>query len=155
MNSADIERQVGAARGLWTHTPTDWAGNEGTTKAGSWPTDAAQGYVGGATGSRPGQWFNMVVPAGGVTIDGIRIVSIGTTIAGVQFTLGSLPTAAASVQYGTTPALGSSTAAGSATAGQQTVNLSGLTTKTLYYFTVTATNAQGTTVTSQGVFTTL
>jgi hypothetical protein len=153
---ADIEAQVGAAAGLWTHSPTDWAGNEGVAKPASFPLNASQGYRGAATGSRPGQeFFASVPPTGGVAISAVSITALAATTASIQFTLSSLPTVAARVNYGTTQAMSSSTAAGSAASGTQTIALSGLTTKTLYYFQVTATNANGSTLTSIGTFTTL
>ena len=156
MTPADIAAQVGAAGGLWTHTPTDWAGNESnppTAKPASFPLDASAGRWGAATGSRPNQVaFIVVPPAGGVGISAISVSALGTTTASITFTLSSVPTSSR-VNYGTTPAAASNTAGTTAT--QQTVALSGLTTKTTYYFSVQATNANGTTVTSLGSFTTL
>jgi len=153
---ADIEAQVGAAAGLWTHAPVDWAGNEGLAKPASWPVNASAGYKGEATGSRPGQSvFVAIPPTGGVGISAVSITNLTTTTCNIQFTLSSLPTVAARINYGTTPSVASNTAAASAAAGTQSVNLTGLVTKTLYYYQVQATNANGTTVTSLGTFTTL
>ena len=153
MTPTDIEKQVGAAAGLWTHTPVDWQGPALVAKPASWPTDAYTGYWGDATGSRPGQVvFIAVPPASGVPILSISLTALTTTTASITFTLGSTPTAT-SVKYGTTTAVGSSAAGTTATS--QTVALSGLTTKTYYYFQVTATNASGTTTSSLLAFTTL
>jgi len=155
MTPTDIEKQVGAAAGLWTHSPTDWAGNEGVTKPSSFPTDASLGYQGAATGSRPGQVVMVAIPpASGVGISAVSITNITATTCNIQFTLSSLPTVAARINYGTTPAVASNTAAASPAAGTQSINLTSLTTKTLYYFQVQATNANGTTLTSLGTFTT-
>jgi hypothetical protein len=152
----DIELQVGAAAGLWTHTPVDWAGNEGLAKPSVWPANAAQGMTGQTNGQRPppsplGPWSG---GAGFVSISNVSITALAATTASIQFTLSSLPTVAARVNYGTTTAVGSSTAAGSAASGTQTINLSGLTTKTTYYYQVSATNANGSTLTQLFVFTT-
>lgn len=155
MTPTDIESQVGAAAGLWTHSPVDWAGNEGVAKAGSWPNNASQGMLGTTSGTRPSPlpptWSG---GAGYVTISNVSVSALGSTTASITFTLSSLPSVAARVNYGTTQAVGSSTAAGSAAAGTQTINLSGLTTKTTYYYQVTATNASGSTFTQLMVFTT-
>jgi hypothetical protein len=154
VNAADIEAQAGAAGGLWTHAPVDWAGNEGNTRPPQWPSNASQGYKGEATGSRPGQTaFVSQPPVGGVAISDVQVYSIGATNTQIRFVLGSVPTSCR-VNYGTTPAVASNID-GTATAGQQTINLTPLVTKTLYYFSVQATNANGTTVTSQGTFTTI
>jgi hypothetical protein len=156
MTPADIEGQVGAASGLWTHAPVDWAGNEGVAKPASWPLSASQGYKGAATGTRPGQeFFFSIPPTGGVAISAVSITALAATTATIQFTLSSLPTTPARINYGTTQAVSSSQAAGSAAAGTQSIGLTGLTTKTLYYYQVTAVNAQGSTLTSIGTFTTL
>jgi len=151
----DIEAQVGAAGGLWTHSPVDYAGNEGagSAKPASWPANANQGYKGDVTGTRPGQVPIVAVPpAGGVGISAVSVSGVGAAGASVTFTLSSVPTSSR-VNYGTTPSMAANTAGTTAT--QQTVALSGLATKTLYYFSVQATNANGTTVTSTGTFTTL
>jgi len=155
MNAADIEAQVGAAQGLWTHSPTDWAGNEGVAKPASWPLDASAGRLGTATGTRTMPQLVAIPPSGGVAITAVSITTLTTTTCNIQFTLGSVPTVAARINYGTTPAVGSNTAAAAPAAGTQSINLVGLTTKTLYYFQVQATNANGTTLTSLGSFTTL
>ena len=155
MTPTDIENQVGAAAGLWTHTPVDYAGNEGVAKPGTWPTDASKGAFGTTSGSRPSSTPpSWVGGPGFVKISNVSVSALGTTTASITFTLDSLPTVAARVNYGTTQAVSSSTAAGSAAAGTQTINLSGLTTKTLYYFQVSATNATGQTLTGLMQFTT-
>src|SRR5215471_12557780 len=142
MNATDIESQVGAAAGLWTHAPVDYAGNEGVAKPGSWPNNASQGMFGTTSGTRPSptppSWSG---GPGFVGISNVSVSALGSTTASITFTLSSLPTVAARVNYGVTQAVSSSTAAGSAAAGTQTINLTGLTTKTTYYFQVTATNA--------------
>lgn len=153
MNATDIEAQPGAAAGLWTHTPVDWAGNEGGGVSPYWPQNASQGSLGIQDGTRPGGGgLQPQGPAGTVVISAVNVTAIGTTTASITFTLSAAPTGS-SVKYGTTQTV-TSTAAGT-TATQQTVNLSGLTTKTTYYFNVTATNASGTSATNLLTFTTL
>jgi hypothetical protein len=151
VNGADIEAQVGAAQGLWTHTPVDWAGNEGFVKATGWPNNASQGDLGLGDGTRPGGAATQSGPAGGLILSEVNVVNLTTTSAGVTVTFSSAPTSSR-VNYGTTQAV-ASTAAGT-TATSQTIALSGLTTGTKYYFTVQGTNAQGTSVSSMGTFTT-
>jgi hypothetical protein len=146
VNSADIEGQVGAAAGLWTHTPVDWAGNEGVTKPGSWPNNAKDGYLSTAEGTRPGGGNTQSGPSGSPVITGVIISSITTTSAIVSFSIVPAPTSCR-VNYGTTTLVGSNSA-GTASSGSQNVTLSGLTTGTLYYFNVQATNASGTSVTN-------
>jgi hypothetical protein len=152
VNAADIEAQVGAAQGLWTHSPVDWGQNEGLTKPAGWPLNASQGYLGLGTGTRPGGAITQSGPAGTVTISNVSVSALGTTTASITFTLSAAPTSSR-VNYGITTAVASNQAGTTAT--QQTVNLSGLTTKTTYYFSVQATNASGTAVTSLLTFTTL
>jgi hypothetical protein len=153
VNAADIEGQAGAAAGLWTHVPVDWAGNEGLAKPGSWPSNAAQGYRGINTGTRPGStYFTQTGIPGTVVMSAVSVTAIGTTTASVTFTLNAAPTSSR-VNYGTTEAV-TLNAAGT-TATQQTVALSGLTSKTLYYYSVQATNPTGTSVTGLLTFTTL
>jgi hypothetical protein len=151
VNGADIEAQVGAAQGLWTHTPVDWAGNEGVAKPGGWPNNASQGDLGLGDGTRPGGAATQSGPPSGIVISAVNPTNITTTSAGITCTFSSAPTSCR-VNYGVTQAV-LSTAAGT-TATTQTIALSGLTTKTTYYFSVQATNAQGTTVTNLGTFTT-
>ena len=151
MNATDIEAQAGAAQGLWTHTAVDWGGNVGVAKPGSWPLNAKDGSLG--NGTRPGgSSLQSQGPAGTVTITGVSVGSITATGASVTFTLSAAPTSSR-VNYGTTQAV-TSNAAGT-TATQQTVALSGLTTKTTYYVSVQATNGSGTAVSNLLSFTTL
>lgn len=155
MNATDIEGQVGAAGGLWTHTPVDWAGNATTplqpTAPATWPANASEGSYGYGDGTRPGS-VPAQGPAGTVQISAVGVSAVGTTTASITFTLSAAPTSSR-VNYGTTQAV-TSNAAGT-TATQQTVALSGLTTKTTYYYTVQATNGSGTAVTNILSFTTL
>jgi hypothetical protein len=146
VNSADIEGQVGAAAGLWTHTPVDWAGNEGSARPPQWPLNAKDGYLSTAEGTRPGGGNTQSGPSGSPVITGVIISSITTTSAIVSFSIVPAPTSCR-VNYGTTPLVGGNSA-GTATSGSQNVTLSGLTTGTLYYFNVQATNASGTSVTN-------
>ena len=151
MNGADIEGQVGAAQGLWTHAPVDWAGNEGFAKPAGWPLNASQGYLGQGTGTRPGGAVTQSGPPGTVGISNISVSALGTTTASITFTLSAAPTSSR-VNYGVTQAAASNQAGTTAT--QQTVNLTGLVTKTTYYYTVQATNASGTAVSNLLTFTT-
>jgi hypothetical protein len=141
MNATDIESQVGAAQGLWTHTAVDWAGNEGLAKAAGWPTDTKNGILGLGTGTRPGGAVTQSGPAGSVTISAVSVSALGTTTASITFTLSSAPTSSR-VNYGTTTAVASNQAGTTATT--QTVNLIGLTTGTTYYYQVQAINPSGT-----------
>jgi hypothetical protein len=141
----------GDAAGLWTHTPTDWAGNEGYIKPTAWPTDALNGSPGQTTGTRPGG--GVQGPSGTVAITDVFVSAITTTTASVSFNLSAAPTSSR-VNYGTTQAMALN-AAGTATAGQQTVALSGLTTGTTYFYTVQATNPAGVAVTAILSFRTL
>ena len=156
MNAADIEGQVGASQGLWTHSPVDWAGNETTplqpVAPAGWPPNASGGYLGLGNGTRPGGAITQSGPAGTVTISAVRVSALGTTTASISFTLSTAPTSSR-VNYGVTQATLSNQAGTTATT--QTVNLSGLVTKTTYYFSVQATNASGTAVTQLLSFTTL
>ena len=151
MNAADIEAQVGASQGLWTHTPVDWAGNEGNAKPGGWPNNASQGDLGQGDGTRPGGAITQTGPATGIQISNVNPTNLTTTSAGVTCTFSSAPTSCR-VNYGVTTAVASNAAGTTATT--QTIAIAGLTTKTTYYFSIQATNAQGTTVTSLGTFTT-
>lgn len=151
MNAADIEGQVGASQGLWTHTPVDWAGNEGGVKATGWPLNASQGDLGLGAGTRPGGAATQSGPATGIVISEVAPTNITTTSAGVAVVFSSAPTSCR-VNYGTTQAVASNVAGTTATA--QTIAIPGLTTKVTYYFSVQATNAQGTTITPLSTFTT-
>jgi hypothetical protein len=149
VNGADIALQPGAASGLWTHTPVDWAGNEGVAKPGGWPTNASQGDLGLGDGTRPGGAQTQTGPANGIVISNVNPTNITTTSAGITCTFSSAPTSCR-VNYGLTQAV-ASTAAGT-TALTQTIALSSLTTGTVYYFSVQATDANGTVVSNLGQF---
>jgi hypothetical protein len=149
VNGADIEGQVGAAQGLWTHAPVDWAGNEGVAKATGWPSSASQGYLGIGNGTRPGGAATQTGPAGTPIMSEIQVVNLTTTSAGITVKFNAAPTSCR-VNYGVTQAVASN-AAGTATAAQ-TIALSPLAGQTTYYFNVQATNAQGTSVSSMSTF---
>jgi hypothetical protein len=149
MNGADIEAQVGAAQGLWTHTPVDWGADLGFVKASGHPNNASQGYLGIGSGTRPGGAATQTGPAGGVIISEVKVVNLTVNSAGIAVVFNTAPTSCR-VNYGITQAVASTQAGTTATA--QTIALSGLTTATTYYFSVQATNAQGTTVTGLSTF---
>jgi hypothetical protein len=149
VNANDIEGQVGAAQGLWTHTPIDYAGNEGIAKATAWPNNASQGYLGVGNGTRPGGAATQTGPAGAPTISEIIVTNVTTTSVGIAVKFGVAPTSCR-VNYGTTQAVASNIA-GTATA-TQTITLTPLTTATTYYFNVQATNASGTSVSTMSTF---
>lgn len=143
--SGAIASQVGASGGLWTHTPTDWRGNEppGSARPGGWPSDAAvevppNGSTGGALGTTP-------------TISAISVSGITTTGATINYTLA--PSSANQVEYGTTLAYGSTNTEGAGT-GPQVKPLSGLTSGTLYHYRIRATANNQSTYTSDRTFTT-
>lgn len=143
MNATDIESQPGAAQGLWTHTPTDWAGNEGKTKPGGWPNNAAQGSFGPGEGTRPGGGVTQTGPAGAPQILSVQPTNITTTGFGVAVIFDNTVTSSR-LNYGPTQAAASNTAG--TTAAVQTISAAGLTTKTTYWFSVQATNGSGTSV---------
>jgi hypothetical protein len=143
VNATDIESQVGAAQGLWTHTPVDYAGNEGLAKPSGWPNNASQGYFGPGEGTRPGGGVTQSGPAGAPKILSIQTTNITSTGFGAAVVFDATVTSSR-LNYGLTTAAASN-AAGT-TAASQTISASGLTTKTTYYFSVQATNASGTTV---------
>lgn len=145
MNATDIESQTGAAQGLWTHSPIDWAGNEGKARAGTWPNNASQGYLGTGGGTRPGGAITQSGPVGAPLILSAQITNVTSTGFGVAVVFDATVTSSR-VNYGVTQAMASN-AAGTTAAGQ-TISVSGLTTKTTYYVTVQATNASGTSVSS-------
>lgn len=154
MNGADIAAQVGAASGLWTHTPVDWAGNEVVPPVGApagWPLTAAVGNGLPGNGSRPGGLVTQSGPAGAPVIVSAFVTNVTTTGFGVAVTFGATVTSSR-VNYGVTQAMASN-AAGT-TAAAQTISVGSLTTKTTYYFTVQATNGNGTTVSSTFTVTT-
>jgi hypothetical protein len=147
LTGAAIGSQVGAAAGLWTHTPVDWRGNEppGTAKPGGWPTDAGastavapNGSTAGGSGQAP-------------TITAISVTGITATAATVNFTLA--PNSSNWIDYGPTVAYGSTNTQG-AGVGPQTKVLSGLTTATLYHYRITAVANGISTYSADGTFTT-
>jgi hypothetical protein len=143
VNATDIESQVGAAQGLWTHSPVDWAGNEGKAKAGTWPNNASQGYLSTGGGTRPGGASTQTGPAGAPQILSMQITNVTSTGFGVAVVFDAAVTSSR-INYGLTPAVASN-AAGTVAAAQ-TISATGLTTKTTYYVNVQGTNAQGTAV---------
>jgi hypothetical protein len=144
LNGTDIESQTGAAQGLWTHTPVDYGGNEGVAKPGVFPANASQGYLGQGGGTRPGGAVTQTPSAAGAPkILSTQITNVTTTGFGVAVVFDAIVTSSR-INYGTTQAVASN-AAGT-TAAAQTISASGLTTGTLYWYSVQATNAQGTTV---------
>jgi len=152
MNGDDIQAQVGAAQGLWTHTPVDYAGNDLLVGApvGA-PANASQGYVGMV--SRPSGVVSQSQPAGAPRITAVQLYgNITTTTCDIIFVLDVVPTSCR-INYGTTQAVASNKA-GAAASGSQMVQLTGLTSGTKYYANVQATNANGTTVTILYTFTT-
>jgi hypothetical protein len=151
VNGADIAMQAGAASGLWTHTPVDWAGNDppGVAKPAGWPNNASQGDLGLGDGTRPGGAATQTGPANGMVISGVNPTNITTTSAGVTVTFSSAPTSCR-VNYGVTQAVASNVAG--TTALSQTIAIPGLTTGTVYYFSVQGTDANGTVVSNLGTF---
>lgn len=146
MNANDIEAQVGAAQGLWTHTPVDWQGAAGLAKPGVWPANASQGYLGMGGGTRPGGAVTQTPSAAGAPgILSVQITNVTTTGFGIAVVFDATVTSSR-INYGLTTAM-TSNAAGT-TAASQTISASGLTTKTTYYVNVQATNGSGTTVSS-------
>jgi len=146
LDGGKIASQVGAAQGLWTHTPVDWRGNEppGTARPGGWPTDAA---VAAPPNGSPAAGLGLA-PA----ISAISVTGITATGATVNFTLSLQATNW--IDYGTTTAYGSQNTVGSGT-GAQSKALAGLTTVTLYHYRIAA-NANGvTTYSADGTFTTV
>ena len=154
MNATDIEAQVGAAQGLWTHTPVDWAGNESNppaAKPGTFPANASQGYLGLGGGTRPGGALTQTGPVGAPKILSAQITNVTATGFGIAVVFDATVTSSR-VNYGVTTAMASN-AAGT-TAASQTISVGSLTTKTTYYCTVQATNAQGTSVSNTMMVTT-
>jgi len=146
LDGGKIGSQVGAAAGLWTHTPVDWRGNEppGTARPGGWPTDAGAAAAVAPNGSP--------TYASAPAISAISVTGITSTGATVNFTLSMQ--AVNWIDYGTTLAYGSQNTQGSGTGAQSKV-LSGLTTVTLYHYRIAA-NANGiTTYSADGTFTTI
>jgi hypothetical protein len=144
LTGADLEAQLGAAQGLWTHTPVDWGGNMGYAKPNVFPSNAKDGYLGLGGGTRPGGAVTQTPSAPGAPqILSTQITNVTTTGFGVAVVFDATVTSSR-VNYGLTQSVASN-AAGT-TAAAQTISVSGLTTGTVYWFSVQATNAQGTTV---------
>jgi hypothetical protein len=148
LDGGRIGSQVGAAMGLWTHTPVDWRGNEtGQAPPGpaGWPANASAATAVFPNGSPTG------ATAQAPTITAISVTGITATGATVNFTLA--PTSLNWVDYGTTLAYGSQNTQGSGI-GPQTKALSGLTTATLYHYRIAAVANGITTYSADGTFTT-
>ena len=143
MNGTDIEAQIGAAAGLWTHTPVDYAGNEGKAKAATWPANASQGYLGTGGGTRPGGGPTQSGPAGAPVILSVQPTNLTTTSFGVAVVFDATVTSSR-VNYGLTQAVASNVAG--TTAAAQTITVGTLTSGQTYWFQVQATNASGTSV---------
>jgi hypothetical protein len=148
LDGGRIGSQVGAAMGLWTHTPVDWRGNEtGQAPPGpaGWPANASaatavfpNGSPTGASGQAP---IITAISVSGITVSGATI----------NFTLA--PNSLNWVDYGTTLAYGSQNTQGSGV-GAQSKPLSGLTTGTLYHYRIAAVANGITTYSADGTFTT-
>jgi hypothetical protein len=153
VDSASIESQIGAAGGLWTHSPVDWRGNEGVAKPGSWPNNAFAGQFSSTTGTTPG---TPGAPAAGTA----ALVTLGTpsavttTTATINWTVAVGAGTVSNVEWGLTTAYG--TAGGNQTgAGAKTTPLSGLTTATTYHYRIKAVLNAVTNYTEDDVFSTL
>jgi hypothetical protein len=141
VDGGTIAAQVGAAQGLWTHTPVDWRGNEppGTAKPGGWPTDASSATAVFPNGSTAGGGSGQAVAISAISVTGITAVA-----ATINFTLSG--PANWTIDYGTTTAYGTQvTGSGN---GAQTRALAGLTTVTLYHYRINATPGGGQTSSS-------
>jgi hypothetical protein len=113
----------GAAGGLWTHTPVDWAGNLGAAKPAGWPLDAVNGSPGYGHGARPQSGtLTVITPPVGTPGVGTATITWTTTVASDS-----------TVEYGTTTAYGNV-----AYVGTQVVNhsvpLTGLTSAVLLHY---------------------
>jgi hypothetical protein len=129
VDSGVIANQVGAAGGLWTHTPVDWRGNEppGTARPGGWPTDA-----GASTAVAPnGSTTSALAPA----ITAISASGMTATTVNINYTLSAQ--ALNWVDYGLTTAYGTQNTLGTGT-GPQVKGLAGLTTVTTYHYRIGA-----------------
>jgi hypothetical protein len=136
VDGGTIEAQIGAAAGLWTHTPVDWRGNEGTAKPGAWPNNAFAGQYSTTTGTTPG---TPNAPAAGVA----ALVTLGTpssvttTTATINWTVAVGAGTVSNVEYGLTTAYGTN-GANQTGAGAKTTPLTGLTLGTLYHYRIKA-----------------
>jgi hypothetical protein len=148
LDGGKIGSQVGAAMGLWTHTPVDWRGNEtGQAPPGpaGWPPNASAATAVFPNGSPS------VATGQAVSITAISVTGITTVAATVNFTLSQ--SALNWIDYGTTTSYGTSNTQGSGT-GPQVKALSGLTTGTLYHYRIAAYANGLTTYSPDGTFTT-
>ena len=133
VDSGSIAGQVGASGGLWTHTPVDYHGNEGITKPGSWPSDAALAVPpNGSTGSAVG--------TAGPIITAISSGTITTSGATISFTTSQ--SATSYVEYGPTTAYGQTTATTTGN-GAQTRPITGLASGTIYHYRVVSQSSGG------------
>jgi len=116
----------GAAGGLWTHTPTDYAADLGNTKPATWPTDAGLGSAGAGKGARP--QGAVVVPTGitGTPGPGQASIAWTTTLPGDSL-----------VEYGTTTAYGNTFYAAPAVTTHGVV-VTGLTSAVLVHYRVSS-----------------
>jgi len=120
----------GAAGGLWTHTPVDWAADLGNTKPATWPTDASLGSAGAGKGARP--QGPSTTQTGVTGTPGVAQATIAWTT--------TLP-ADSLVEYGTTVAYGNTTYS-AALVTSHSVLLTGLTSAVLIHYRV-ASQGQG------------
>ena len=152
VDGTSIESQIGAAQGLWTHTPVDWAGNEGPAKPGSWPNNALVGQYSKATGTRPDQPAPATAVAAGITVN--PPTGITTTAAVINWSVAAGAGTASNVEWGLTTNYGTNGATQTGT-GAKTTSLSGLTTGTTYHYRIKATLNAVTNYTQDYVFSTL
>jgi hypothetical protein len=90
----------------------------------------------------------------GAAIRNVRVTAVAATTATIAFTVDQSCTGMAA-NYGTTTAYGSTQAATPATgSGDIVVNLTGLTTATLYHYRISVTVGSATTLTADATFTT-
>jgi hypothetical protein len=152
VDGTSIESQVGAAAGLWTHTPVDRAGNEGPAKPGSWPNNAIAGQYSKATGTRPDQ------PAPTAAVS--ALVTLGTptgvtgTAAVINWTVAAGAGTVSNVEWGLTTAYGNS-GGNQSGVGAKTTPLSGLALSTTYHYRIKATLNAVTNYTEDDTFSTL
>jgi hypothetical protein len=133
-----IAAQTGASGGIWTHTPVDWAGNEGLSKPGGWPTDAAAAVP--PAGARPGQ----VPPvAEAIIIIVGTVTGISATGATINWTIGTVSASPNSqVEFGPTTSYGTTRPVSALVGtGPQSTALTGLTTATVYHARIKASAA--------------
>jgi hypothetical protein len=153
VDGTSIESQIGAAAGLWTHTPVDWAGNEGPAKPGSWPNNAMFGQYSVATGTRPGN------PGAGGSAQAANVTvnpptSITTTGATINWNVAAGAGTVSNVEWGLTAAYGTNGANQTGT-GNKTTALTPLTTGTTYHYRIKAVLNAVTNYTQDYTFSTL